>query len=284
MSKDHDPSGYPTFNSPPELAEFMVDAGFDVVNLANNHSLDKGKTGVLNTIELWDSFEDIVHFGMYSSEEDSNTLRTIVQDDITIGFLTYTYGTNGISLPSDMPYIVPLIDKDKITADVTLAQENCDVLIVSMHWGYEYHLTENTEQNELASLLNSLGVDVVIGHHPHVIQPVEILTNEQGKDTLVFYSLGNFISGQDEPNRMLGAFAEFTIMKDIDGEISIINPSVTPIVTYYKSWANFVVMPLSEYTEEYSSNHALVSKGNVSREYFEQLFADTMGEFYTPIA
>ncbi len=281
ISSAHSPSGYPTFNSPLEAAQNLVDAGFDVINQANNHSMDKGESGVLSTIETWNNYPQIEMIGMYASQEERDKVETITKNDITLGFLSYTEQTNGLPVPSDAPYLVPLIEDDVIAEEVVYAKDRCDVLIASIHWGHENWLEPNDEQIRVAEMLNELGVDVIIGHHPHVIQPIEMLTSDTGHQTLVIYSLGNFISAQDRPNTMLGIFAHFTIKKDIDGTISYENITADPIITHYKmGWHTYSARPLELYTDELANTHSVRQHGDVSPEYYENLMTKVLGDYY----
>ena len=201
-------------------------------------------------------FDKIV--GAFPDEENLDDFLIFEQDGVKIGMLSYTYGTNGIPLPQSNPNIVPLIDTDKITADVEKIRDGCDVLIVSMHWGTEYKLSPTDNQKELASLLNELGVDVIIGHHPHVIEPVEVLTSSSGHETVCFYSLGNFVSNQHDAPTMLGGMASFEIVKTIEGDIEIQNYGVLPIVTHFNSNASqFNIYPLDNYTEDMANAHGI---------------------------
>lgn len=251
-------SGYPTFNGPAEAADGLFGAGFDIINVASNHSLDKGMNGLLASLENIKAagFDKIV--GAFPDEENLDDFLIFEQDGVKIGMLSYTYGTNGIPLPQSNPNIVPLIDTDKITADVEKIRDDCDVLIVSMHWGTEYKLSPTDNQKELASLLNELGVDVIIGHHPHVIEPVEVLTSSSGHETVCFYSLGNFVSNQHDAPTMLGGMASFEIVKTIEGDIEIQNYGVLPIVTHFNSNASqFNIYPLDNYTEDMANAHGI---------------------------
>ena len=253
-------SGYPMFNSPQEVGDAAVDAGFDVFTCATNHAMDVFSAGIESELEWFNTkHPEVVHLGLNSSEEDYNTITYYEKNNIKFALLNYTYGTNGISLPDDKPWIVNLLDKDKMTKDITEARQNADVVIVFPHWGVEYNTTESDEQRELAQMFSDLGVDIVIGTHPHVIEPVEWVTSEtSGKKTLVYYSLGNYISHQHDLETLLGGMAEITVQKQND-TITITNAKMAGIVDFYerRSEGGYTFSPykLTDYTDEIASRH-----------------------------
>ncbi len=273
MSSLHEPSSYPTFNSPQEIATDLLAVGFDVFNLANNHMMDKGVKGVLSTLNYLDTLP--VHIiGAFASEESRKQPVILTKNGVTVGFLGYTYGTNGITIPKDKPYLVGLIDDDILRTEVSALRSQCDFLIVSMHWGDEYHHQPNDEQKRLAQLLAELNVDVVIGSHPHVIQPMEYLTSANGHRTLVVYSLGNFISSQNKVDTMLGGLLYVKLTKASDGYCFIAQSGLLPTVTHYdNSYHEFKIYPLDNYNESLSKKHRLFIKGQtlLNPTYLQQL-------------
>lgn len=193
-------SGYPMFNAPEALADALRDAGFNVVSTANNHSMDRREQGVLRTLENVRS-RGIATVGTYASAEEAEQVLIIEKNGIRMAFLAYTYGTNGIPVPKDKPYLVNLIDEERIVADLAKAsQAGADLVTVSMHFGNEYEYEPNEEQKRLAKRLIEAGADIVLGSHPHVVQPYEWVETIGADGTprkgLVMYSLGNFISNQ----------------------------------------------------------------------------------------
>lgn len=148
LSSDYPPSSYPNFNSPQQIAADLTAIGFDVINLANNHIMDKGAKAVLNSLAYLDTLP-VAAIGAYSSQEERNIPTLITKNDITVGFLGYTYGTNGINVPKDKPYLVSLIDESVMEAEITALKNQCDFLVVSMHWGNEYQLNPSKEQEHL---------------------------------------------------------------------------------------------------------------------------------------
>ncbi|MDO9533793.1 MAG: CapA family protein [Bacillota bacterium] len=207
-------SGYPLFNSPPELASALKQSGFDLLATANNHSLDRGLDGVLNTIEHIEE-AGLNHVGTARSPEERERGFILSRNDIKIAFYAYTYGTNGLPIPSGRDYLVSLIDEDLIRADVERAKnvDGVDLVIINMHWGNEYERLPSGSQREMAERLIDMGVNVIIGSHPHVIQPAEIIKTETAEG-LVLYSLGNFISNQRWQYTDSGVIAFINILKN----------------------------------------------------------------------
>lgn len=260
-------SGYPAFNSPYELGDSLVDAGFDVILHATNHTLDKGKTGVQNCMNFWDTnYPDIAYLGINKSQEEQDTdIYIYEQDGIRIAILNYTYGTNGIPTPSDMPYIVNYLDEDKIIQDLKFAEENSDFTIVCPHWGTEYVLSATDSQKKWATIFMENGADLVIGTHPHVIEPIEMLTDENDNEMLVYYSIGNFVNGtsgtgEGTTNRMVGGIADITISLDENDEAYIEKYDVIPIVCHIDEKTEYTVYYLSDYTEELAKENHIVSQ------------------------
>lgn len=216
-------SGFPQFSSPPHILRDIQNAGVDMVTIANNHTVDKGEGGVRTIFENLDLYQ-MPYVGAYKSQEDKAQHRIIELGSIKIGMLAYTYGTNGLYLPKGSPFIINYFDEAKMVADIKAIQTKVDVVTVSMHWGSEYMYKENDYQRHLAKVLNNAGVDIVFGTHPHVIQPYSKLTNEQGHETHVFYSLGNFFSTiLTIPNTMIGGIGSLEITKDGDA-VTVGNP------------------------------------------------------------
>ena len=203
---------FPTFNSPYEAGDAMIDAGFNLVSLATNHTMDSGKKAVENSCKYWSSKENVLTAGSYCSEEERNEIKIKEKNNITYTMLNYTYGTNGMKVPND--YLVNVwptdIDninnpekdtkyqeyKNQVKQDIEKVRDKVDVLIVAMHWGVEYKTEPSKYQVKIAEALNEYGVDLILGSNPHVVQPIEEIEGENGNKTLVAYSLGNFISNQ----------------------------------------------------------------------------------------
>ena len=193
--KEYGVSGYPVFNTPQEVGESLIDAGFNLISLATNHILDYystyGNQLMLSQLNFFKKYPDVYTAGSYLSGEERSNIKIGEVNDITYALLSYTYGSNSYGPNANEDYLVNYIDKDLIRQDVDYIRDKVDVLLVAMHWGEEGALEENNYQKEYAKFLADLDVDIVIGTHPHVLQPIEWID-----DTLVIYSLGNMYSNQ----------------------------------------------------------------------------------------
>lgn len=246
-------STYPCFNSPDEVALDMIDAGFNIVNLATNHTLDRGEKAILYSRKFWKNQEGVLAVGSYDSFQDHDQVIVNQENGITYAVLGYTTVTNGLKVPSGKDYLLNVYDKEKVKKDIEAVRDKVDILIVSMHWGTEYTHKPIASQKEIASYLSSLGVDVIIGHHPHVVEPIEYVG-----DTLVMYSLGNFISAQEGTMKRVGMIASFEVSKEIkDGEVNvgIKNVKADLLWTYHENYRNFKVIPFTKLTNKQLKNH-----------------------------
>ena len=237
--EDRGYSNYPTFNSPDSLADSLKRIGVDVLSTAGNHALDMGFSGLSRTIDVLDK-ADISHLGTYKTQEDQDKVLIKYVKGVKIAFINYTYGTNGISVPSDKKFCINLIDKDLIKKHIETAKnQNADIIVACMHWGTEYQTKQNSDQKELADFLFQNGVNVIIGNHPHVIQPMEkrTVTLEDGstRDGFVAYALGNFICDQNAVNTRDSIILNLKITKHTDGSITIDNYDYVPIYMYKDS-------------------------------------------------
>nr|WP_275444538.1 CapA family protein [Paenibacillus sp. ACRRX] len=245
-------TGYPRFNAPAELADALRYAGFDIVTNANNHSLDRSERGVLKTLEVLKQRQFITK-GTFASKWESEQPTVIEKNGIKLGILAYTYGTNGISLPKDKPYMVALIDEDKIIKDIRLArQAGADVIAIALHFGNEYEPDPNQQQIKLARKLVAAGADIILGSHPHVLQPYERVTvhaaDGHKRDGIIMYSMGNFVSNQRGEGKDIGVMLQLTIKKrGADGTIQILDTEVHPTWVYRagtKSKRTYKIVPL----------------------------------------
>lgn len=266
-------STYPSFNGPYEVLDAVHNAGFDWMAASSNHTMDAGVQGIINQLNyIKTNFSDMKVTGSHATKEDAKTPQVIERKGVKFGILGYTYGLNGYVLPDGKEYMVDQIDKSKIKKDVEAIKKISDVIVVSMHWGSEHQFAPNNEQKELAQYLSDLGVDVIIGEHPHVIQPMDYVTGKKGNNTLVIYSLGNFLSAQDDQDNMLGGMARWTIeYNKTKKETTIKDVSFLPTVTYIGG--NFEVYrtyALKDYTNELAASHTITNYYNqdVTREYF----------------
>ena len=207
-------STYPRFNSPQEFGDAMIEAGFNLVSLANNHTLDKNEAGVLSSRKYWlDKMSgcEIIASGSYESQEDRDKPRILEKNGIRYTLLAYTYGTNGIPIPNGKGYLVNVYDEEMLKKDIAEIRDKVDLLIVSIHWGNEYTFKPTQHQKYIAKLLINAGADIVIGHHPHVIQPIELVDGQP-----VIYSLGNMISNQDQLYCQIGMMVGCNVIKVCD--------------------------------------------------------------------
>ena len=250
-------SGYPAFNAPFELGDDLVEAGFDVICHGTNHALDQGKKGLKNCLTFWEeNYPEIPVLGIHDSKEDQDEIYIYEQDGVKIAILNFTYGTNGIALPSDMPFAVDLLEEEKVVSAIAKAEELADFTIVCPHWGTEYELGTTSQQKKWCNIFMENGVDLVLGTHPHVIEPVEMLVDEAtGHSMLVYYSLGNFVnwtsgSGEGIANRMVGGMSEVTLGMDENGEVFIMDYGVEPVVCHLTEGTNGVTV---YFLEDYST-------------------------------
>lgn len=244
-------SGYPNFNSTDTIVDGLVDLGSDLVMVSNNHTLDKRPAGLRQSLANLQA-RDLPYVGAYASEKDAATKRIFEVDALTIGVVSYTYGLNGHIVPADQPYLVDLIDVAKIQSDIRDLDAEVDLVIALMHWGTEYELEENEEQNYLATIAHQAGADIIFGGHPHVLQPYEVMESGD-KKTHIFYSLGNFFSGQTIENTNYGGVAVLSVETDGD-DILAIEPSFYPTeVTFTPD--RVVVNPMPESQASFWTNH-----------------------------
>lgn len=240
-------SGYPQFNSPQEVGDAFIDTGFNLVSLATNHTMDNyyrtgGKT-IENSVNYWkDKKDKVIAAGSYLSEEERNEVIVKEVNGIKYALLSYTEQTNGITVPSDKKYLCNVYNKEKVQEDVKKYRDKVDVLMVAMHWGEEYTNTPTRGELEKAKFLASLGVDIIIGCHPHVMQPMDYINN-----TLVIYSLGNFVSNQSGYNKQTGLMASCKMVKKVyHGKTTITIEDAEAEFIYTNQKDKYTVYPYSE--------------------------------------
>ncbi|MDO4618129.1 MAG: CapA family protein [Clostridia bacterium] len=260
MDSSRELSYYPMFNSPTDMAYDLSEVGYDVVNVATNHMLDKGSDGLSNNIEFLKTMPYMV-IGGYENNADFMTPRVMEKNGIKIAFASFTYGTNGMSKSASSDLKIPYINDDDIKRQLTMCKENADFVIVSVHWGVEGSMTPSEEQKKTARLMADMGADVIVGHHPHVIQPVEWIERADGGRTLCVYSLGNFAAMQAYDYNMLGGMIEFDIVKKDEDKPYLENVYFTPTVYHFGSnFRNTKVYYLSEYTPELANKHGVKTR------------------------
>ena len=251
-------SNYPRFNSPTEVGDAFIDAGFNMVSLATNHTMDKNEQGVLNSVAYWKQFPNVASSGQFISNEDrtESISRVYEANNIKYAFISYTIWNNGLTTPYGKDYLNNEYSPEKAAADIALVRDKVDFVIVAMHWGTEYSLRVDRKQEEIANYLSELGVDLIIGAHPHVVQTVEYINNNK---TFVIYSLGNFISDQRKVENYTGLAFEVTLKKnvDVDGTVtnSVVDPKAELIYTTSRYYKNFKVVPYPQLTNDQLSNY-----------------------------
>ena len=263
-------SNYPMFNSPYEVGDAFIDAGFNLVSLATNHTMDKGEIGVINSHNYWQKHSDIYTAGSYTSFEERDIPVIKEVNGIKYSFLSYTTWTNGLYPESGKEYLNNVYSNELAKADIERVRDQVDVIIVAMHWGTEYSHGVSQEQQEIANYLSSLGVNIIIGTHPHVVEPIDFINN-----TLVIYSLGNFISDQVGIERLTGLMASVDINKTVEDhntQIELTNVKAELLYTDSNNYGkrNFKVIPytqlnntiLPNYKEYYQTYKNIVLERN----------------------
>lgn len=267
---DFEYQGYPSYNTPDSMAKAVADAGFDVVNFNSNHSYDIGASAIEHAQKVWAKQTQVSVIGSYEDEEDRENIRVIERDGMKIAFLSYSYGQNGYE-QSDLPndyYAVPF-DKTKMKEEVTAAKELADAVVVYMHWGDENTHELNDQQRDYASYLAGLGVDLVVGSHAHVIQPVAYVargiqsTDESSANSddamLCVYGLGDFVSGYTLPKTILSGMFTCDFVRDEDGKVTVQNPVWHGLVEHNEGDEDAVYL-LSEYTQKQAESNTLLAR------------------------
>lgn len=261
-----EPSSYPSFSTPGDCARALYKDNFKIFNISNNHTYDKGTTGINDTLDFWNNKmpEDVLATGLYKNKKELN-VPVYDYNGIKIAFLSFTYGTNGISTPADSDYRVITIDEERlIRRQIRNARGKADVVMVSAHWGTEDSHEVTEDQKKLARKLTSWGADLIIGTHPHVVQTCEWIEAKNGRKAFCMYSLGNFISGQTTPDNLVGVTfrAYFLVRKYSNGKQRVLIRRIRfyPTVTYYgANHADEKVIWLRDMTEEMESSHGAKS-------------------------
>lgn len=273
-------TGFPYFNTPTEVGDAIVEAGFNVVLHASNHTADQGISGLLHCAEFWKKYPQVLVTGMFENENEENQdIGLLEMDGVTFAILNYTYGPNIPSIESSIQgHLGMLCDWDETTGnidfttlhpdvltDIQKAEQMADVVIVCPHWGAEYTTTPTSYQEKFALQMTEAGADLIIGTHPHVVQPVEWIESENGNRALCYYSLGNYVSGQDRALSMFEAMAWVTFLVEEDG-VSILEEETgaIPLVCHYETGPkNHQIYFLDDYTEELANSHGVRQFGDV---------------------
>ncbi len=280
MAKSYDVSTYPCFNTPTVMASQLASLGFDVLTIANNHMLDKQSFGLIETLDLINSTKGLICAGAFHSRDEYTKIKTVTVNDISFAFLSYTEHTNGITIPEEKEsYIVYLDELDDVKQQVEYAASVADVVVVSMHAGIEYSDDENDVQRDFAQNVVNWGADLVIGTHPHTLQPVEYLTDEKGREVPVLYSLGNFVSAQDKVRRLIGGMANVTFTKDhASGRITVSKPQLDIVITHYGAGFDGIKLyRLADYTPSLASAHG---NSSMNIDYIYEHIRNVIGDEY----
>ena len=282
------PSNWPFFNSPVALGDFMIEMGFNVFGIANNHTLDKGMEGLMASLDYWKDRQeqhDIVMAGAYYDIEDRQRIRTLEINGIVFSFLSYAESLNGLDSWLKPPAEVgrfSTADMPLILAEIEAAKEISDVCVVFLHWGVEnYDRIESYQRVAAQSMVNA-GADIILGTHPHVLRDIEMLEREDGSKAVVAYSLSNFISAQNIPPTMIGGVLSFEVtVHNETRAVEISDVLLIPTITHYDKGYSFVrIYPLSEYTPELAAAHGVREFGTFSYDYIYQVIKSSVSEEY----
>ncbi len=264
-------TGYPSFNSPESLGDFLIGSGFDVISLANNHMFDYRLKGFEGMLKYWDK-KDVLSVGAYKNENDYDNIRILEKNGVKIAFLSYTDFINSSKMSTynelkkngDTDVVIPLTDHDKIKEQIKYAKSKADLVFVGMHWGEEDEFKADSSQKKTAQVIADAGADVIIGSHPHVVQDIEWIKGTNGNDTLCIYSLGNILSTMEPARNLVGMMVGFDIVKNSNGAY-VENIEAIPVVTYYEyhpdhpgnnaKRINVKLYLLENFTEEQAASH-----------------------------
>lgn len=281
-------SGYPHFNSPTEVGDAIANAGFQVVLQATNHAADQTISGIDSCISFWETHPEVMLAGIHSPDSTSNDIQLLTVKDKTFAILNYTYGPNYGLAPVELAKRLDILcayDEQsrvidftqlnpQVLADIEKADELADMVLVFPHWGNEYATSASSYQQDFARQMTSAGADVIIGTHPHVVQPVEFITADNGNESVCFYSLGNYVSTQKNPQSILEAMAWVSFhVTDDDISLVIEETGALPLVCHYRSNPVRIeqIYPLEAYSEELAARHGILSYGGVALHYADLL-------------
>lgn len=252
------------FNSPPEVADAVIDCGFDVITMANNHLLDMGADGLEESIRFWNKKaeeNDLTVLGAYLNEEDAENIRIREVNGIKIAFLAYAEHLNGFSIPEGSPLrVIMNSEEDVIERQIKEAKEKADAVIVSAHWGAEDTHEVSEDRKVLAKKMVDWGADMILGCHTHTAQTMEWITRDDGTKGFVYYSMGNFVCAQTDNFNVIGEMPDFDIVMDgATDEVRLENVKCIPTIVQYDdgAFSNMRVYPYSKYTEELANSHGL---------------------------
>ena len=247
-------SGYPSFGVPKEVGESLIGAGFNVITHATNHSYDRGLRGITYTMDFWKNYAGVIVLGVNDNPEKQQQIDVFKKGDLSIAMLNFTDSLNGYTLPEDKPYLVNRLSMGEIEKNLlSRAEQTADITIVFVHFGTEYTHKPTEKQKEMVEFLCSNGADIIIGTHPHVVQPYTKHTAENGNEAVVFYSLGNFVSNQGGIEKVLCAMADIKITKE-NGVVSVESYKMHPVVTHCSD-GKYSAYMLDDYTDDLALRH-----------------------------
>lgn len=265
-------SGYPVFNTPPQNADALVDAGFDIVNQGNNHACDMGADGMEHTLGVWQE-RNIPVTGMYKDDADLHTMRIIEKKGVRIAFLGFLEMMNQ-SIPDGYQFVF-IQDEDKVKALIEEAKQQADLVVVSVHWGTEYTTELSARQLDMGQKMADWGADIIFGSHPHVIQKLDVLTRAgDGRKVPIIYSLGNFISAMPWKQELPGGFLTVKVVKDgRTGEVYPDSMQFTPLVSWYgDNYSNIHVVRFDDLDEETAEQHGIRNLDSIlTRDYIQSV-------------
>ncbi len=279
--KKNSKTNYPMFNAPDELAPALKKAGFNLLITANNHCMDRGVNGIIRTLDVLDK-NKLLHTGTFRSKEEASPLIINV-NEVKIGIIAYTYGTNFLPVPKDKPWLVNVINEEKILKDIKVIRDKVDLLIAYLHFGSEFKRFPNERQKKFANKLFVHGVDIIFGDHPHVLQPivrkkVKLLNGEE-KEVFIIYSLGNFFSKKMWNNiyTLVGSMVKLTLEERKPNKLEIKNVEIIPTFSYRsvlaKQKENYQIIPLEKLIKSPKLN-------SDKREFFKKLLLETKEHLY----
>ncbi len=278
-------TGYPYFNGPQEMGDALIEIGYDIVCIGTNHLADYSDKGMIGTLDYWDK-QPVTYIGGYRNQEDYDNIRIHEVDGVKIALLSYTftnekniYGGKGVSKGSEL--VIPYFNEADIRRQTAKAKELADLVFVNMHWGNE-NFTLTAQQKQYAQILAECEVDVVIGQHPHVLQPIEWVETESGHKMLLSYSTGNFVSTMLYDYFMVGGMLSFDIVKTVD-DIYIENVVLEPTVTHYDmNRENISVYFMRDYTEELANAHGCNLNAKTSLAKMKSYVTDNIDAAFLP--
>ena len=271
-----EPSSYPLFNTPTECVTDLHEIGFNVFNIASNHSLDQGAAGLEATIDFMETVPDSLYVGAYKNQEEMEKTHALTVNGVKVAFLGFTEMTNGLVLDSSSELqFTYTSDETEMEQLIKAADADADVVIVSVHWGQENVFSASDAQRNLAQKFADWGADIILGHHPHVLQEIETVTSADGRTVPVCYSLGNFTSTMNDKANHVGGFYKCNVILDkATGDVSIADEEFIPLVNFFTEGKNNIrVVLFKDYTDELAAKDG----AGITRDYVEEVLRDTVG-------